>query len=87
MLISQPDLQLLPAVLVLLGPFRIIFPIRMSDNIQPMHDAVLAYFKISLFLMMRLTSWIIAELTHTIQTPISIIQNTMDSSITHSLYG
>ena len=67
MLISQPDLKFLSTVLVLLGPFRIVFPVGHLEYKHLKLD-VTTNFMISLSLMMRLISEIMRELTHTAQT-------------------
>lgn len=65
MFISQLDFQLLTAVLVLLRPLCIVFPLQLSAAPFATLNGRAAYFMISLSLMMRLISAIKVELTHT----------------------
>lgn len=89
-LIPQSDLQFLTSVLVLLRPFRIVLP---ASHQYPCGDhspggGQVTYFKISLSLMMRFTSWIIAALTHTEIRHLSVkVQGDRSLPSTHSLCG
>lgn len=66
MLVAQPDLELLSAVLVLLWPLGIIFPVWLLDVMRSRFGIpMMAYFMISLSLMIFLISAIKMELTHT----------------------
>lgn len=67
MFIPEANLELLTTILVLVGPFRIVFPVR-KVNFACLLLIVRGgelYFMISLSLMMRLISLIMRELTHT----------------------
>lgn len=68
MLAAEPDLKLLPTVLVFLRPFGVVFPAQtLAERLFSRSWKEKAHFMISLSLMMRLISEINRELTHTIQ--------------------
>jgi hypothetical protein len=66
MVVAYPDLKLLSAVLVLLGPFRVVFPARGSAIDRRSVRCRDTNFVISLVLMILLISSMIVELTHTV---------------------
>ncbi len=70
MLGAKPDFQLLPAILVLLRPLRIVFPTAGKQECQKL-GAWSSDFSISLDLMILLISSITSELTHTAIAPLA----------------
>lgn len=69
MLAPHANLQFLPAVLILLRPFRVVFSVANNQNksYQGLKRlATCTYFMISLSLIMRLISEIINDETHTV---------------------
>ena len=65
MIISQPDFEFLPAILVLLWPFAVIFPEPRCQHIRVLIKETMTNFIISLSLIIRFISEIRRELTHT----------------------
>jgi hypothetical protein len=64
-LIANPDLEFLLAVLVLLWPFLVVFPVILVRESMAVLGGHKPYFMISLDLMILLISSIIKELTYT----------------------